>query len=194
LNKSLRCARPGEADHEHFSATRVGGALNKRRLECLLVQRQEGKMKLLHRKVALAATLSLLCGFAALARDHNSFNGSWTLLPSRSDFAGQPVVQSGKVTIFDHEGNTSVTREFTYEGGGQTWFYKDNVSSEHNASIHEGKDLKSKTTWDHDRLKITTTQPEGITVETYSIGDDGTMTANVLRPGKPPVELLFERK
>lgn len=151
-------------------------------------------MKLFQKEVTLAVTVTLLCGFAALARDHNAFNGTWTLVPARSEISGEPVLESGTVTISDHEGNTNVTRNFAYKGAGQTYFYSDSVGNEHGATIHEGKDLKSKTTWDRDTLRITTTTSSGVTVETYTIGDDGMMVANVARPGAAALTLRFERK
>ena len=42
---------------------------------------------------------TLLFGFSAFACDHSALNGTWTLVPAKSDFAGQPVVQTGTVTI-----------------------------------------------------------------------------------------------
>jgi hypothetical protein len=144
--------------------------------------------------IALAACACLIVAFGASARDHNMFNGTWMLVSARSSAAAQPVPQSGTVTISDHEGNTSVTRNFVYEGEGQTYFYSDSVGSEHNATIHEGKDFKSKTTWAQDTLRIITSRPDGVTVETYTLESDGTMIATVTRPDYPPFTLVFERK
>jgi hypothetical protein len=47
---------------------------------------------------------TLLCGFSAFARDHSALNGTWTLVPAKSDFAGQSVVQTGTVPINDRQG------------------------------------------------------------------------------------------
>jgi hypothetical protein len=131
---------------------------------------------------------------AAFGRDHTAFNGTWTLVPSKSDFAGQPVVETGTVTIADRQGNIDISRNFVYHGTNQTFFYSDTVGSERNATIHEGKELKSKTAWDHDVLKVTTTKSGAVTVESYAIGADGTMTATVASPGHAPFTLVFERK
>ena len=46
-----------------------------------------------------AVLTTLLFAFSAMARDHSTMNGTWTLVPTKSDFAGQPVVQTGTVTI-----------------------------------------------------------------------------------------------
>ena len=102
--------------------------------------------------------------------------------PARSDFAGQPVVQTGTVTIADRQGIIIVSRSFVYAGATETYFYRDITDAENNATIHTGKDLKSKTRWDHDVLKVTTTQSGAVTLESYTLAADGTMMVNVLRP------------
>ena len=132
--------------------------------------------------------------FSALARDHSALNGAWTLVPTKSDFAGQPVVQTGTVTISDRQGIIIVSRSFVYEGAAETFFYKDITDAENNATIHTGKDIKSKTKWDHDVLKVTTTQSGAITVESYSLAADGTMLVSVVTPEHSPITLVFQRK
>jgi len=142
-------------------------------------------------RVALAATLF---AFAAIARDHTALNGAWTLVPARCDFAGQRALQSGTVTIDERQGNITVSRIFVYEGAGETVFYTDTTDSENNATIHTGKDLKSKTRWDHDVLKVTTTQSGETTLESYSLAEDGAMTVSVMRPEYKTITLVFQRK
>ena len=137
-------------------------------------------------------TLLLAC--SAMARDHSSLNGTWTLVPAQSDFAGQPVVQTGTVTIDDRQGIMTVSRSFVYAGATETFFYSDMTDAEHNATIHTGKDLKSKTRWDHDVLKVTTTQSGATTLENYTLGADGVMTVSVVRPLQKPVTLVFQRQ
>jgi hypothetical protein len=137
---------------------------------------------------------TFLLASSAFAGEHSALNGTWTLIPAKSDFAGQPVVQTGTVTIDDRQGNVSVIRNFVYEGAKETYFYKDMVDSERNATIHSGKDLKSKTRWDHDVLKVTTTQDGAVTVESYALGPDGTMTATVAKPGRQAITLVFTHK
>ena len=135
----------------------------------------------------------LLFAFTAFARDHSALNGTWTLVPAKSDFAGQPVVQTGTVTIADRQGIIIVTRSFVYEGATETFYYRDITDAENNATIHTGKDLKSKTRWDHDVLKVTTTQSGVVTLESYTLGADGTMMVNVVRPAHEPITLVFQR-
>jgi hypothetical protein len=137
---------------------------------------------------------TLLLAFTAFGREHSALNGTWTLVPVKSDFGGQPVIQTGTVTIASEGDVIIVTRSFAYEGVGETFFYKDSTGTENNATIHSGKDVKSKTKWDHDILKVTTTQPGGITVESYSLAADGSMLANVEKPDRKPITLVFERK
>ena len=62
-------------------------------------------------------------------------NGTWTLVPAKSDFAGQPVVQTGTVTIHDQNGIIIVSRNFVYEGANETFFYRDSTGSENNDTI-----------------------------------------------------------
>src|SRR5579863_10399910 len=141
-----------------------------------------------------AVLTTLLFAFSALARDHSALNGTWTLVPAESDFAGQPVVQTGTVTIHDQQGIIIVSRSFVYEGATETFFYSDSTGSENNDTIHTGKDLKTKTRWDHDVLKVTTTQSGAITIESYTLAADGSMTVNVSRREHKPITLVFQRK
>jgi hypothetical protein len=141
-----------------------------------------------------AVLATLLLALSAGARDHSSLNGTWTLVPAKSNFAGQPVVQTGTVTIADREGIIIVSRSFVYEGAAETFFYNDVTDSEHGDTIHTGKDLKSKTRWDHDVLKVTTTQSRAVTVESYSLAADGTMLVSVERPQHKAITLVFQHQ
>jgi hypothetical protein len=141
-----------------------------------------------------AAAVTMLVVISAFARDHSALNGARTLVPAKSDFAGQPVVQTGTVTIADRDGVIIVSRSFVYEGTTETFFYHDVTDSEHNATIHTGKDLKSKTSWDHDVLKVTTTEGSAVTIERYSLAPDGAMIVSVVRPQRKPISLVFQHK
>lgn len=144
--------------------------------------------------VAGALLTTLLFGYSAFARDHSALNGVWTLVPAKSDFAGQSVVQTGSVTISEREGIIIVSRSFRYEGATETFFYHDITDAEDNATIKTGKDLKSKSRWDHDVLKVTTTQSGAMTVESYALAPDGSMTVTVVRPRQKPITLAFQRQ
>ena len=137
--------------------------------------------------------MTLLITYSASARDHSSLNGTWTLVPATSDFAGQSVVQTGTVTISDEQGVIVISRKFTYEGAGETLFYRDSQGSEYGGTVHTGKDLKSKTKWDHDVLKVTTTLSGAVTVERYALAVDGTMHVSVVGPHQTATTLIFTR-
>jgi hypothetical protein len=141
-----------------------------------------------------AVLTTLLFTVCAFGRGHNELNGTWTLVPTKSDFAGQSVVQTGTVTIDDRQGIITVSRSFVYEGATETYFYNDMTDAVHNATIKTGKDLKSKTRWDHDVLKVTTTQSGAVTLESYSLAADGNMLVSVVRPEHKPITLVFEHK
>ncbi len=144
--------------------------------------------------LAGAALVTILLAIPAVAREHSELNGTWTVVPAKSEFAGQPVIQTGTVTIRDREGITIIERSFVYEGAGETFFYRDAIGNEHGGTIHSGKDLKTKTKWDHDVLKVTTTVSGAATVESYTLGTDGTMTVSVESPGRKTINLVMERK
>jgi hypothetical protein len=144
-------------------------------------------------KVLGAILTTAIFAVPMLARDHSAMNGTWTLTPAKSDFAGEPVVQTGTVTIKSQDRIIIVERSFKYAGAAETFFYSDVTDANNGATFHGGKDLKSKTKWDHDTLKVTTTQGGAITVESYNLAADGTMMVNVVRPGRKPIELAFQR-
>jgi hypothetical protein len=140
-----------------------------------------------------AILATLLFALPVLARDHSAFNGTWTLVPAQSDFAGQSVVQTGTVTISVRDRIITVERSFKYAGAGETYFYSDITDANNGATIHSGKEVKSKTKWDRDVLKVTTTVSGAITLESYALAADDTMRVNVLRPGQNPITLVFQR-
>jgi hypothetical protein len=142
-----------------------------------------------------AVFTTVLLVFSAFGREHTALNGTWTLAPAKSDFAGQPVLQAATVTIDERQGNITVSRSFVYQGaGGETVFYKDMTDGQNYATFHDGKDVKSKTRWDHDVLKVTTTQSGAVTTESYALAADGAMIVSVVRPEHAPITLVFERK
>jgi hypothetical protein len=143
-----------------------------------------------------AVLTALLFTVSAFGHEHTALNGTWTLVPAQSNFEGQPVIQTGTVTINERAGDITVSRSFKYEGANDTFFYRDLTDSQNSATIHTGKDLKTKTRWDHDVLKVTNTykQSGDVTIESYSLGPDGTMLVSVMRPDHKPITLVFERK
>ncbi len=145
-------------------------------------------------RTSVAILATVLVTLPAFPRDHSILNGTWTLVPTQSDFAGQPVIQTGTITISDQQGAIVLSRNFQYEGANATSFYKNSLGNQDNSTIHAGKDAKTKTKWEHDVLTVTTTEAGRVTVESYHLAPDGTMTANVEIPGHDPITLHFERK
>ena|SRR5271157_3056940 len=145
-------------------------------------------------RITGALLTTLLCAFSALARDHSAMNGAWILAPAKSDFAGEPAVETGSVTIDEREGNITVSRSFVYAGATETFFYSDITDSQNGATIHTGRDFKSKARWDRGVLKVTTTKSGATTLESYTLAADGTMTAVVVRPERKPITLVFQRR
>jgi len=86
-----------------------------------------------------------------------------------------------------------VSRSFVYAGATETFFYSDSTGSEHGSTVHTGKDLKTKTSWDDDVLKVKTTLSGAVTLENYSLAPDGSMLVNVVRPDHKPLTLVFRR-
>jgi len=147
------------------------------------------------RSITRAVVTTLFFGLSAYASDHTVLNGTWTLVPAKSDFAGQPVVQTGTVTIHEQQGIIVVSRSFVYAGATETFFYNDSTAnSKNDTTIHTAKDLKTKTRWDHEVLKVTTTQSGAVTQESYSLAADGTMLVSVERPERKPFTLVFQHQ
>jgi hypothetical protein len=141
-----------------------------------------------------AVCTTVLFAISAFARDRTMLNGTWTLVPTQSSFNGQPVIQTGTVTINERQGDITVSRNFAYDGANNTYFYRDTVDSENGATIHTGRDVKSKARWDKDVLRVTTTESGAVTSETYQLLPDGTMKATVVRPGNQIINMVFVRK
>ena len=136
----------------------------------------------------------VLFAVSATAGNHHSLNGTWTLQATRSDFAGQPTIQTGSVTINDREHNITVTRSFAYDGANESFEYSFSTDGRENSSIHQGKSFKTKAKWEGDVLKVTTLDNGATTVERYSLAPDGLLMLVVERPEHRPVTLFFQRQ
>ena len=151
-------------------------------------------MRLCLRKIFLTGGLTLLVFTGlAFASDHRTLNGTWTLAPSRSEFNGQPAIQTGKITINNREHNIFISRNFNYDGANGSFEYTYTVDGHENTSIKEGKAFKTKAKWDDNALKVKTTQNGIETTESYSLAPDGSMVLVVDRPGHAPLALRFQR-
>jgi hypothetical protein len=146
-------------------------------------------------KIFLGSSLALvLFAASAIAANHHSLNGTWSLVPTRSTFDGEPAIQTGSVTINDREHNITVTRSFSYDGANESFAYSFSTDGRENSSIHQGKAFKSKAKWEGDVLRVTTTDNGTTTVERFSLAPDGALMLVVERQEHRPVTLFFERQ
>jgi hypothetical protein len=140
-----------------------------------------------------AAALAAIFSAAMWAANHHALNGTWQLVPARSEFHGESAIQTGTVTIYDREHNIYVSRNFNFEQGNTSTTTKFETDARHNASIKE-PGFKSKAKWDGDVLKVMTTQDGNTVSERYSLLGDGTMVLQVERGGHQPETLYFQRE
>jgi hypothetical protein len=139
-----------------------------------------------------AAGLALFAGYA-LAVNHHELNGTWQLIPERSEFHGEPIIKTGSVTIADREGNIYVSRKINFDGMNQSTSSTFDTDGPARTSIKE-PGIRSKTEWKGDILQVTTTRDGATTVERYSLSAEGIMVLTVDRPGHAVETLLFERQ
>lgn len=149
-------------------------------------------MRLKSRKVFLVTALTLVS--SVFAANHHLLNGTWILDPVRSDFHGQPMIQTGSVTIFDRQGNLSVERNFTYQGANGSSWYSFSIDGPEGSTIHQGKTIKSRAKWEGDVLRVNTVENGASTVERFSLTPDDSLMLIVERPGLPAMTLFFHRQ
>jgi hypothetical protein len=140
-----------------------------------------------------AVTAGILALFSGLAwAGHHDFNGTWTLVPLRSTFNGEPEMTAGTVVINDFEDKISLAETFAYANPLQQATASFSVEGRHGQKIRQG-DLEAKAKWDHETLEVDATE-NGITqVQRFNLLPDGTMMMTLERSGHPAVSLLFER-
>jgi len=143
-------------------------------------------------KTLLVAASIFLSAGVALAH-HHELNGTWRVIPSRSELNGEPAIQSGTVTINDREGNIYVDRSFNLEEGNRSVTTNFATDARAKTSIKE-PGFRSKAKWEGNMLKVVTTHDGMTTVERYSLAPDGTMMLQVDRSGRAPEILYFERQ
>ena len=136
----------------------------------------------------------ILVSATALAMDHHALNGTWRLIPTRSEFNGEPMMQSGTLTIGYRDRNIYISHNYVFDGQNVTVSYHTSLDGGVNSSIHQGKTFKTKAKWDGDELKVTSTQGDVTSVEHYRLNPDGTLMVTTERPGHPTVNLSFERE
>ena len=143
------------------------------------------------KSLLVAASIFLSAG-VALAH-HHELNGTWQLVPTRSQLNGEPAIQSGTVTINDREGNIYVDRSFSLEDGNRSVTTSFSTDARAKTSIKQ-TGFKSKAKWEGNMLKVVTTNDGMTTIERYSLAGDGTLVLQVERSGRPSETLYFERQ
>jgi len=141
-----------------------------------------------------AISALILVSATALAMDHHALNGTWRLIPTRSEFNGEPMIQSGTLTIGYRDRNIYISHDYVFDGKNVTVSYQTSMDGRVNSSIREGQTYKTKAKWEGDELKVTSTQGALTTLEHCRLGPDGTLAITVARPDRPTVTLLFERE
>ena len=137
---------------------------------------------------------AILVLFAGSALAHPNLNGTWTLVPTQSDFGGQDVLQTGTVTINEREHHMYISRNFTYDGAAQSFSYSFSTDGAENSTIRNGKSFKSKASWEGDTLRVKTTDNGITTIERFRLGPDNTLNVLVDRTDHKPIILVFERR
>jgi hypothetical protein len=137
-------------------------------------------------------TLALFAGLA-FANNHHVLNGTWQLVPSKSELHGEPAIETGTVTINDREGNIYVQRNFDLDSTNLSTSSSVATDARAKTSIKE-PGFKSKAKWDVDVLKVTTDHEGIVTMERYSLLGDGTMMLQIERTGRPSETLYFQRQ
>ncbi len=142
--------------------------------------------------ILLAGACFALMAIPVLA--HPSLNGTWVLVPTRSNFAGEPVLQTGTVKINEREHHMYISRSFNYDGASGGFDYSFTTDGQENSTIHKGQTFKSKAGWDDKVLKVKTTRDGLTTVEKYTLAPDGTMVLTIERPDHQLQALVFQRQ
>jgi hypothetical protein len=140
--------------------------------------------------VATAGILALFSGLAWAGR--HDFNGTWTLLPLRSTFNGEPEMTAGTVVINNFEDKISLAENFAYTNPLQQATASFSIAGRHGEKIRQG-DLEARAKWDHETLEVDAAENGVPQVQRFSLLPDGTLMMTLERPGHPAVSLLFER-
>ena len=137
-----------------------------------------------------------LCVALAIANANNAsgFNGTWTLIPSRSDFGGQQPIQAGTVKIEVQPNNVYISRDFRYGDKGETESYNFNPDAGKVIRIRYGQVFKTKGEWDGDSIKVSNKEKHSKEVERYTLDSDGILKLVINSPDEQPVTLFFQRQ
>jgi hypothetical protein len=139
------------------------------------------------------AIIALFGAGFAWAVNHHELNGTWQLVPERSELHGQPAIANGSVTIVDREGNIYVQRNFNLDDANNSVSTSVTTDARAKTTIKE-PGFRSKAKWDGNVLKVNTLHDGITTVERFSLLGDGTLMEQVERTGRPSETFYFQRQ
>ncbi len=135
-----------------------------------------------------------LCAIPALLLAHPNLNGTWLLNPTRSNFAGEPVIETGAITINDRQHHIYISRSFNYDNEKGGFDYSFTTDGAENSWIRKGVSFKSKAKWEGDNLKVTTTRDGLTTTEHFSLDADGSLIVMIDKPNGGSETLIFQQR
>lgn len=142
--------------------------------------------------VTTAAAL-LMFSTVALAESHGVLNGTWTLVPERSQLNGEPAIESGTVTFNNAGRNVNLTQHFTVADPAQSIASSFTMNGRTNNAMSLGANSWSLAKWEGHSLQVNTTQNGVTSEESYSLQPDGMLMLTYERPGHKTITLFFQR-
>ena len=148
-----------------------------------------------YKSFMLAIAAVLLFSAGAWARDHRQdVNGTWKLIPTRSELNGEPAIESGTVTSDDHGGKIHLAQNFAFAAPTESASANFTLEGRENNVIRSGGSFWGIANWSNDTLQVSVTDNSSNSTERLSLEPDGTMVMNFERSGHRPVRLFFERE
>ncbi len=143
---------------------------------------------------SVPALFVLLCGGALTTWAHPNLTGHWTLIPQQSTYNGQPATQTGDITIEQRHGQLFISRHLYVdsESGGMEFNFT--TDGHENSTIHQGKEMKTKASWEGDTLKLRTKMNGEITIEQYRLSPEhDQLVLTVEMPNHQISTMVFQR-
>jgi len=151
-------------------------------------------MKMNRAGFSTSAAIALVC-LALPAWAHPNLSGHWVLLPEQSTFHGQAATETGEVTIEQRHGQLFISRHLHVDGDAGGMEYNFTTDGHENSTIHEGKEMKTKASWDGDTLKVRTKMNNEETLEQFRISPDkDQLVLTVETPDHQVSTMVFQRQ
>jgi hypothetical protein len=142
--------------------------------------------------IAAAALMLLPAGL--LASDHHDLNGTWNLIPGRSQLNGEPVVETGTITIRDHSGKIYFSQHLSYANPTESLSAGFTLEGRKNMVLQQSPTFSGTAGWENGSLLVSTTDDGRTSNERLTLQPDGVLMLNFEQPGHQPVTLFFERR